>query len=106
MSANYVGRDARRLGLPPDCVAVVALVAMKHAGSGKLGQQRRGGGAVRHLTADQQEVDRPALTARERVDLGRSSAARAIDRQTESIKAEIFVNCINRRAEGAWSGRA
>lgn len=53
---------------------------MKHAGGGKLRQQRRAGRAVCDLPAGQQEGDRPALSVRERVDLGGASAARSADR--------------------------
>ena len=75
-----VGDDARSLDLPADGVAVIAFVAMKHSRVRKIGQQRRGRRAVRDLTSGQQESDRPALAVRERVELGRASAAGAADR--------------------------
>ena len=75
-----VGRDACGLNLPADGVAVVALVAVKHAGGGKVGQERRTGRTVRDLAAGQQEGDRATLPVRERVDLGGAAAARAADR--------------------------
>lgn len=63
-----------------DGVAVIALVAMKHPGRGEFGQQRRAGRAVGDLAAGQQEGDRPALSVRERVDLGGAPAVRAAAR--------------------------
>ena len=42
-------------------------------------QEERARGAVRDLTARQQEGERPAVLVGERVDLGGSAAARAAD---------------------------
>jgi hypothetical protein len=75
-----VRSDADGLDLAAERIAIVALVAMKHAGGGKLRQQRRARRAVGDVAARQQEGDRPPLSVRERVDLGRSPAAGAADR--------------------------
>ena len=74
-----LGRDVRHrsLGLDgaADAVGVVALVSVQDPALRKAFEQHRSRCAISHMTARQQEGDRPAESIGQGVDLGRPPAA-------------------------------
>ena len=72
-----VGHCAFRLDLAADCVAVIALVAMKNVAVGQVFQEVRGGSAIGNVAGGNEEGDGPTLDVGQGMDLGGSTTSGA-----------------------------
>ena len=70
-----VGRSASGLDLPPDSVAVIALVGVQQAALGQALQEQSPGRTIGDLPTCQQEGKRAAEAVSQCVDFGRAPAA-------------------------------